>query len=110
MLEKFTNGEWQVVKNEINDVAHIVRMNTPNLNKYDARPYAALGGFPDENAKEEIEANAHLIAASKKLFYKLHEMEIFMEQMHEADPDWTIKESQLHHKEITALLAEARGE
>ncbi len=98
-IEKFTQGDWVVVEKEANGVAHIVRMNTPNLNRYDARPYAALGGFPDENAKKEIEANAHLIAAAPDMYHML-----MMLQDDDSISDPSID------KEVIKLLAKARGE
>ncbi len=96
-IEKFTQGEWYVAK------ANSSRIWSGETIIADAKQSKSI-------RLEEIKANANLMASSTKLYYKLHEMEIFMEQMHEADRDWTIKESQLHHKEIQELLAEARGE
>ena len=50
------------------------------------------------------------IRVGAKMYNKLGELVWFLENMHECDTDWTIKESSNLHKEVNQLLAEARGE
>ncbi len=72
--EKFTQGKWVVKdKSELgkNETNNIVIMESKKKNRYNAVPYACIGGFPDENAKEEIEANAYLIAAAPQMYRML---------------------------------------
>ena len=100
--EKFTKGNWEVMPatrmghNEV--ISHIVRMESNKRNKYSAIPYACIGGFPDEKAKEEIEANTHLIAAAPQMYRMLETlMNRYPNSPHIQDP-------------IIKLLAKARGE
>jgi len=69
MKAKFTKGEWEVLTNSpAKEINNIVRINRATKNKYDAVPYVCIGGFPDTDPKEEIEANAHLIAAAPDMY------------------------------------------
>jgi thiamine monophosphate synthase len=83
-------------------------LKSPVKNKYDAVPYVVIGGFPDENAKEEIEANAHLIAAAPKMYRMLQDQSEIMKTLDE----WTHPNIELDavKADIDLLLAEARGE
>lgn len=104
--EKFTRGDWVVMdKSELgkNETNNIVRMESKKKNRYNAVPYACIGGFPDENAKEEIEANTHLIAAAPEMYWLLADVSKSIDHCgDEIDVDF-IKNS------IDKLLAKARG-
>jgi len=82
--EKFTQGEWSVLdKSELgkNETNNIVRMESKKKNRYNTVPYACIGGFPDENAKEEIEANTHLISAAPEMYRMLESLKKELWQM-----------------------------
>ena len=105
IMAKFTSGKWEVlIKSPGKDIDNIVRMNRVTKNKYDAVPYACIGGFPDTDPKEEIEANAHLIAAAPDMYALLDELSAFLSFKVKDD---TLKGLKLN---VDTLLSKARGE
>ena len=98
METKFTEGEWVCCDDD----------GETWIDNANAGLIADL--YSSDVSYIESLANAHLMAAAPDMYAKLSELESFMEQMHEADIAWTIKESRLFHKELRSLLAKARGE
>lgn len=97
MKAKFTQGEWEVLTNRpAKEINNIVRMNRAIKNKYDAVPYICIGGFPDTDPKEEIEANAHLIASAPSMYKAL----LALSKGEGLEPGTTIEK----------ILLKARGE
>lgn len=103
---KFTKGEWVVInkepgKYEKETVNNCVKMVDSAKTKYDANVYCVLGGFDRETQKDEIESNAHLIAAAPEMYEILSSI---VNQIESADLNG------IDTHPIKSLLAKARGE
>lgn len=55
------------------------------------------------------EANARLFAAAPELLGELVMCKQFLEDMHTQTVDWTIAESQVLHRAVSAVIAKATG-
>ena len=76
---KFTKGEWVVFDKEPDKytgvkINNVVKMPGSQKSKYGANIYLCIGGFDCETQKEEVEANAFLIAAAPEMYRLLKEL------------------------------------
>jgi len=86
---EFTKGEWIVL-----DGAFVYALNDDGVNQFDL----TIQGHGDKGASDnELQANAHLIAAAPELYD-------FIEDLSQNSEDVTQRE------EAKRLLAKARGE
>ena len=104
MKEQFTPAPWLNAGTTVYALQDSVRLGkTTKINRFQFFIQGRCSG-------EEVLANAILAKAAPKMYHKLGELVWFLENMHECDTDWAIKESSNLHKEVDQLLAEARGE
>lgn len=110
-MEKFTEGEWLAWESHDDedfaprrDDCVIIGMGSYNENPYGHYTFHKIV-INGESGDEEMIANANLIAAAPKAYYKLKEVEQYLDAM-VGEPSY----SKTLHDEIINLLAECRGE
>ena len=114
-MEKFTEGEWVArydsAKNRYSegaisadghDIAIITGYNFDCV--FGGRRRDFSDGYEEQDHQEHA-ANAHIIAAAPKTYYKLKEVEQYLDAMI-GEPSY----SKTLHDEVINLLAECRGE
>jgi len=102
-MEKFSKGDWVVEKNSAGSIEVVSGVNGWSECGYLCIGIATEGKECTNNKKTR--ANANLIAAAPKAYYKLKEVEQYLGAMiGESSYSKTL------HDEIINLLAECRGE
>ena len=115
-MTKFTEGEWLVVDKDepskpwhSQKVNNTVKMPSSQKTKYGACIYSCIGGFDIDTQKDEVEANAHLIASAPSMYAMLEEVLAMQKQWYGYGMETHIKLSDMADK-MEALLKSARGE